>query len=68
MCFDLSITRTVKNLGNYRIPLSAPATVDAIKRTIMPITKIFLVEDFIDRILLSIGILALWIQNINFGV
>ena len=42
-----------KNTRNYRIPASAPTTVEAIKSTIMPITKIFLVEDFIFSLSLS---------------
>ncbi len=49
-----------KNTRNYRIPASAPTTVEAIKSTIMPITKIFLVKDFNFNLSIS-----RWLLNIK---
>jgi len=42
-----NLGKTLRTKRNYRIPLSAPASVEAMNSTIMAITKIFLVEDFI---------------------
>jgi hypothetical protein len=43
----LALRKSLRITRNYRCPPRTPATIETIKSTIIPITKIFLVEDFI---------------------